>query len=72
MRESISTTDESDNLPDPLSERLKEMGWRVISNPTLRPESEEDELKTLIQNMQKGHRTRGRRKDEETAPPDAA
>jgi hypothetical protein len=47
-------------------------GWRVISNPTRLPDPGADELKTLIRTMQKGRRTPGKRKVDETEPPEAA
>ena len=68
----MSATDESENLLDHLTERIDPNGWRVISNPTRRPDPGADELKTLIQTMQKGRRSPGRRKVDETEPPEAA
>ena len=67
----MSATDDPDNLPDHLNERINPNGWRVISNPTRQPEPGADELKTLIQTMQKGRRTSGKRKVDETEPPEA-
>jgi hypothetical protein len=68
----MASTDESENLLDHLTERINANGWRVISNPTRRPEPESDELKTLIQTMQGRQRVPGRRKMDETDPPEAA
>jgi hypothetical protein len=65
-------TDDPDNLPDHFTERINPNGWRVISNPTRRPDPGADELKTLIRTMQKGRRTPGKRKVDETEPPEAA
>jgi len=62
----MSATDESEDLPDQLTERINPNGWRVISNPTRRPNPGTDELKTLIRTMQKGRRSPGRRKMDET------
>ena len=67
----MSITDESKNLLDHLTERLNTNGWRVISNPTRLPDPDADKLKTLIQTMQK-RRPPGKRKVEETEPPEAA
>jgi hypothetical protein len=67
----MSSTDESENLLNQVSERINPNGWRVISNPTRPPDPETDELKTLIQTMQK-QRVPGKRKIEETDPPEAA
>jgi hypothetical protein len=67
----MSSTDESENLLDQVSERINPNGWRVISNPTRPPDPEIGELKTLIQTMQQ-QRVPGRRKIEETEPPEAA
>lgn len=60
------------NLLDHLTERINPNGWRVISNPTRKPDPGADELKTLIRTVQKGRRTPGRRKADETGPPEAA
>lgn len=68
----MSSTDEPENLLDHLSERINPNGWRVISNPTRPPNPEADELKTLLQSMQKKQRIPGKRKVEETEPPEAA
>jgi hypothetical protein len=69
----MAIADESENLPDHSTGRNPPRGWRVISNPIRQPDSESDELKTLIQTMQQRHqRTQGKRKQEETEPPEAA
>jgi hypothetical protein len=68
----MSATDESENLLDHLTKRINPNGWRVISNPTRQPDPEADELKTLIRTMQKGQRSPGKRKVDETEPPEAA
>jgi hypothetical protein len=68
----MSSTDESENLLDHLTERINAKGWRVISNPAGRPEPEADELKALIQTMQGRQRVPGKRKIEEADPPEAA
>ena len=69
----MAITAESENLPDHSPGRITPKGWRVISNPIRQAPSESDELKTLIQTMQHRHqRTPGKRKLEETDPPDAA
>jgi hypothetical protein len=69
----MAITDESENLPDHSTGRITPEGWRVISNPIRQPDSESDELKTLIQTMQqRQQRTPGKRKLEETDPPEAA
>jgi len=68
----MAATDDPDNLPDHLTERVNPNGWRVISNPTRRPDPGTDELKTLIRTMQKGRRTPNKRKVDETEPPEAA
>jgi hypothetical protein len=69
----MAIADESENLPDHSTGRNTPEGWRVISNPIRQPDSESDELKTLIQTMQQRHqRTPGKRKLEETEPPEAA
>jgi hypothetical protein len=55
----MSSTDESENLPDHLTKRINANGWRVISNSAQRPEPEAIELKTLIQkNARASRRTR--------------
>ena len=68
----MAATDDTDNLPDHLTERINLNGWRVISNATRRPDLGADELKTLIRTMQKGRRSPGKRKADETEPPEAA
>jgi hypothetical protein len=68
----MAATDDSENLLDHLTERINPSGWRVISNPTRQPDPEAEDLKTLIQNMQVGRQPPGRRKVEETKPPEAA
>nr|QEO74550.1 hypothetical protein [uncultured bacterium] len=68
----MSAADESENLLDHSTERISPNGWRVISNPTRRPEPGADELRTLIQSMQTGRRLPGRRKVDKTEPPEAA
>jgi hypothetical protein len=68
----MAATDDSENLPDHLTERINPNGWRVISNPTRQPGPVADELKTLIRTMQKRQRTPGGRKIDETEPPKAA
>lgn len=68
----MSTKNESENLLDHLTERINSNGWRVISNPTRQPDPEADDIKTLIRTMQKGRRSHGKRKVEETDPLDAA
>jgi hypothetical protein len=68
----MSAADESENLLDHLTERINPNGWRVISNPTRQPDSGADELKTLIQIMQRERRSPGRRKVDETDPMEAA
>jgi hypothetical protein len=68
----MAATDNSDSPPDHSTERINTNGWRVISNPTRRPDPEADELKTLIRKMQAGRRPSGKRKMEETEPPEAA
>lgn len=67
----MSSTNESENLLDQVSERINPNGWRVISNPTHPPDPETGELKTLIQTMRK-QRVPGKRKLEQTEPPEAA
>ena len=68
----MAATDDSENLMDHLTERVNPNGWRVISNPTRQPDPGADELKTLIRTMQKGRRSPGRRKVDETDPLEAA
>jgi hypothetical protein len=69
----MSIADESGNLPDHSTGRNPPKGWRVISNPIRQAHSESDELKTLIRTMQQRHQqTHGKRKLEETDPPEAA
>jgi hypothetical protein len=68
----MAATDDPENLPDHLTERINPNGWRVISNPTRQPDPGADELKTLIRTMQKGRRTPSKRKVDETEPPEAA
>ena len=69
----MAITDESENLPDHSTGRITAKGWRVINNPMQQPTLEANELKTLIQSMQQRHRrTPGKRKLEETDPPEAA
>ena len=67
----MSSTDESENLLDHVSERVNPNGRRVISNPTRPTGPKTDELKTLIQTLKK-QRIPGKRKIEETDPPEAA
>ena len=68
----MSITDESENLLDHLTERINSNGWRAISNRTRQPGLEADELKTLIQTMQKQQQVAGKGQPEETSPPEAA
>jgi hypothetical protein len=68
----MAAKEDSENLLDHLTERINPNGWRVIINPTQHPSPEADELKTLIQMMQEGRRPPGKRKVEETEPPEAA
>jgi hypothetical protein len=68
----MTVTDDSENPLDHSAGHINPNGWRVISNPTRRPDPGADELKTLIRTMQKGRRTPGRRKVDETEPPEAA
>lgn len=68
----MSAADESENLLDHSTERISPNGWRVISNPTRRPDPGADELKTLIRTIQKGRRSPDGRKVDETDPPEAA
>jgi hypothetical protein len=67
----MAAIDDSENLSDHLSERINSNGWRVISNSTCPPDPEADELKSLIQTMRQ-QRIPGKRKLEETEPPEAA
>ena len=67
----MAATDDSENLLDHLTERFNPNDWRVISNPTRRPDPGADELKTLIRTTQKGRRSPGRLKVDETEPPEA-
>jgi hypothetical protein len=69
----MSITDESENLPDHLTERINSNGWRVISNPSCRTNPQAESLKTLIKSTQEElRRTSDKRKLGETDPPDAA
>jgi hypothetical protein len=68
----MTTTDESENLSDHLSERIDLNGWRVLSNPTYQPDPQPVELKTLIQTIHARQRRPGTRKQEETDPPEVA
>lgn len=68
----MAAIDDSENLPDHLTERIDPNGWRVINNPTRPPDPESDELKALIQTTQKQQRIHGQQKIEETEPPEAA
>jgi hypothetical protein len=68
----MSAADKSEDMRDHLTEHTNPNGWRVISNPTRRPDPGADELKTLIQTMQKGRPSPGGRKVDETEPPEAA
>lgn len=68
----MAATDDSENLLEHSTERINPNGWRVISNPTRRPDPGTDELKTLIRTMQRGRQSPGRRKVEEKEPPEAA
>lgn len=68
----MAATDDSENLPDHLTERINPNGWRVISNPARRPDPRADELKTLIRAMQKGRRSPGRPKVDKSEPPEVA
>ena len=64
----MAATNDSENLLDHLSERINPNDGRAISNPTRRPAPGADELKTLIRTMQKGRRSPGRLKVDETEP----
>jgi hypothetical protein len=68
----ITDEDESENLLDHFTERINPNGWRVISHPTRQPDLEVDELKTVIQTMQKQQQVPGKWQSEETNPPEAA
>jgi hypothetical protein len=68
----MAATDDPENPSDHLSERVNPNGWRVISNSTRQPDPGADELKALIRTIQKGRRTPGGRKVDETEPPEAA
>ncbi|MCA1568276.1 MAG: hypothetical protein LC803_22055 [Acidobacteria bacterium] len=68
----MAITDESENLLDHLTERINPNGWRVISNRTRQPDLEADELKTLIQTMQKQQQVPSKWQTEEANPPEAA
>jgi hypothetical protein len=68
----MAATDDPDNLPDHSTERVNPNGWRVISNPIRRPDPGADELKSLIRTIQRGRRSPGRLKVDETEPPEAA
>jgi hypothetical protein len=68
----MSATDDSENLLDHLTERINPNGWRVISNLIRQPDPDAGELKTLIRTMQKGRRSLGKRKVDETDSPEAA
>jgi hypothetical protein len=68
----MAATEDPENLPNHLTEHISLNGWRVISNPIRQPEPGADELKTLIRTMQNGRRSPGRRKADETEPPEAA
>lgn len=72
MRSLMSSAKEPENPPDHLTERINPNGWRVISNPTRRPDPEADELKSLIQTIQKGRQPPRKRKVDATEPPEAA
>jgi hypothetical protein len=68
----MSAADESETLLNHSTERVNPNVWRVIGNPTRRSDPGAHELKTLIRTMQKGRRSPGRRKVDETEPPEAA
>lgn len=68
----MTAADKSDVLLDHSTERIIPNGWRVISNPIRRPQPGADELKTLIRTTQKGRWLPGKRKMDETEPPEAA
>jgi len=65
-------TDEPESPADNSTGRAATNGWRVISTPTRRPDTEDDELKTLIRRMRERQQARGGRRGEETEPPEAA
>lgn len=64
--------DEPESPADNSPGRTVANGWRVISNPTRRPDPENDELKTLIRSMRERQQARGRRRGDKTDPPEAA
>lgn len=68
----MSSAKESENVVDPLTERINSKGWRVISNPIRQPVPEADELKTLMRTVQKQQRVPVRWRLEETDPLEAA
>jgi hypothetical protein len=68
----MSSAKESENVVDPLTERINSKGWRVISNPTRQPAPEADELKTLMRTVRTQQRVPVRWQLEETEPPEAA
>jgi hypothetical protein len=55
----------------PASTRLPE-GWKVISNPVLKLDPQDDELKKLIQDQQRRTEPVPRKKYRRSEPPDAA
>jgi hypothetical protein len=61
--------DESDEPPN--NRRLPE-GWQVISNPTPKPDTQDDDLKKLIQDQQHQTEPIRRKKYRRSEPPDAA
>jgi hypothetical protein len=65
-------TDEPESPADNSSGRAVANGRRVISNPTRRPDPEDNKLKTLIRNMRERQQARGGRRGNETDPPEAA
>ena len=68
----MSAADESEDPLDDSTERIEPDGRPVISNPARRPEPGADESKALIRTMRKGRRSPGRRRADETGPPEAA
>jgi hypothetical protein len=68
----MSAADESESLLDHLTERINPKDWRVSSNRTRHPDPGADELKTLIQIMQKERRSPDRLKVDEKDPTEAA
>jgi hypothetical protein len=50
----MSAAGESRNLPDHSTGRIDPDGWRVVGNPTRRPDPGADEFKTLTRTMRKG------------------